>query len=157
MILQIIYIKKQYPYHDKSLSGNDFWAHISIELVDNSKSKKIILEAADWQVSNLIDWFNQNEKLFIQEIFPLDCSSISSSIAKCIQLFYDNLDIENDSLIDALYEYRARHDLSFPMRGCKDFKSIIIGIVNEELTVSCFSQNESWDYIITDIILKEGR
>jgi len=90
------------------------------------------------------EWFIENEDAIRKSDFPVD-NLTQDSLAKKTHCFYESVNVDDDDLIDAMFDYRASHCLRFACRGV-DFPEIYIGKLGSEHEISLFTQNEHWRY-----------
>ncbi len=97
-------------------------------------------------ISEFLEWFRDNEEKIKSSDLPINEPS-SESLAKKIQRFYESVDVEDDELVDAMFDYRACHCLRFAARGT-DLPEIYIGKSVEGHEISLFDDNQDWQYFI---------
>ncbi|MFD3242593.1 hypothetical protein ACE2AK_26125 [Rahnella perminowiae] len=78
--------------------------------------------------------------------FPI-VNLTQDSLAKKVHCFYESVDVDDDDLIDAMFDYRTSHCLRFACRGV-DFPEIYIGKLGSEHEISLFTKNETWQYFL---------
>lgn len=145
MFLNIEYELTDHPYRDEPVSIGEQWAKIKLQILgDNGQIVKTIFEI-QWDILVLLSWFVDNEKAILTECIPKGLEG--ASIAKGVFDFYQRLDpdIENDHLVDSIYDYRTRHGIRFGLRGT-DIDDIYIGTVNDSTTISFCNEEEQWNY-----------
>ena len=59
--------------------------------------------------------------------------------------FYKNINLDEDKLVDAMFEYRLSHEIRFAHRGT-DIPQIYIGKNNNYHEVSCLNEKGGWSY-----------
>lgn len=91
-----------------------------------------------------VEWLKKNEKQIRLCDFPVD-NLANKSIAEKIASFYENVDVDNDELVDAMFDYRASHCLRFASRGT-DFPEIYLGKSEAGHEISIFNEHEQWQY-----------
>lgn len=67
-------------------------------------------------LSELLDWFKENEHEIKSSDLPIDMGN-GESLARKIRNFYENVDTENDEVVDSMFDYRSHHCLRFAARG----------------------------------------
>ncbi|MBD1364855.1 hypothetical protein IDJ77_13620 [Mucilaginibacter sp. ZT4R22] len=137
-----------HPYADEPSSVFEQWARMRLEICnDDGESEKIIFDT-QWDVKVLVAWVIENQVYLLAEEYPFSLQE--SSVAEGLHNFYEGLDldgdsIEEDELLDLVYNYRVRHGLRFAMRGT-DIDDVFIGPINGETTISCFNDFSNWNY-----------
>jgi hypothetical protein len=137
-----------HPYDDEPSSAFEIWSKISLKVMDetNGEVVKAILDL-EWDILVFLEWFIENKSFIINEIFPIKIQE--KSLSENIFNFYE--DIENkhtsDGMIDNMYNYRTKHDISFGLGGI-NVKSIIIGLKRNVHTISYYGVQENWEYEI---------
>jgi hypothetical protein len=112
----------------------------SIEIGGSSK----ILFKGKVDYPRFFEWIMENETEIRLSELPFDNSG-GESIAEKMHYFYEELDVDNDELVDAMYDYRSSHCLRFASRG-SDFPEIYIGKSTVCHEVSIFNEHEKWQY-----------
>lgn len=97
-------------------------------------------------INEFVGWFLEHEKEIREDELPIEKIN-NKSIAESIHYSYDILDVDDDGLVDKMYDYRSEHCLRFASRG-SDFPEIYIGKSGKLYEVSKFSHAESWRYFI---------
>ena len=92
----------------------------------------------------LTEWLIENEEAIRKSDLPVN-NLTQDSLAKKVHYFYENVNVDDDDLIDAMFDYRASHCLRFACRGV-DFPEIYIGKLGSEHEISLFTQDEHWRY-----------
>ena len=136
-----------HPYEEWNSSKTEKWAEFSLEIVDDRGNVLKSVFEWQWDILVFLQWFIDNKDFLFEEKYPIFTNK--KSIAFATHQFYQTLG-ENDAseeIIDAVYDYRTRHDLRFALRGT-DIKSILLGLKDKAYTVSTYSQNEFWEYEI---------
>jgi len=115
---------------------------IDLSIEENGSLKTLFKGVVDYH--QFIEWIIENESAIRLSDFPIDGLG-DESIAKRICDFYEKLDVDNDELVDLMFDYRSSHCLRFASRG-SDFPEIYIGksVVGHE--VSIFNEHEKWRY-----------
>lgn len=115
--------KKEYPYEDDPSASFNLWGEIIICYEDE------ILLDTQWNITNFIEWFIENEEYLKIEKFPFE---YTNSIAESRDLLFERVDDFSDSqeqemfdYVDELSEYFPNH--YFHLRGT-DTQSYYIGL-----------------------------
>jgi len=115
---------------------------IEISIKNNSGMHSLFAGRVD--LLALTEWFIENEDAIRKSDFPVD-NLTHDSLAKRVYCFYESVNVDDDDLIDAMFDYRACHCLRFACRGV-DFPEIYIGKLGSEHEISLFTQSEHWRY-----------
>ena len=91
----------------------------------SSNEQGDLLLAVKWDLRELIIWLIDNSRAISEEAIP-ECVRWNGSIFGSIEKFYDEVDIDQDEMIDRVFEYRRRHEICFGLRGLT-VPSIYIG------------------------------
>jgi hypothetical protein len=147
MLLNLSYQLLDHPYPDEPSSIGEQWAKIRLEILD--ENEVLIKTVFDWQwdINIFLIWLIENEIAIKNENIPINSKS---SLAMSIANFYEQLDddtIEDDKLVNAVYEYRTRHEIGFGLRGT-DINNACIGLLDNKSTISFCGEDEEWDYEI---------
>jgi len=121
----------------------------AVQLIDLSvivNGEKHSLFVGEVDVNEFIEWFFEHEKEIREHEIPINKLS-GQSLAENIYLSYNILDVEDDEIVDKMYEYRSGHCLRFAARG-NDFPEIYIGKLGGVYEISKYSPTESWRYPI---------
>ncbi|QMV53024.1 hypothetical protein [Ewingella americana] len=116
----------------------------SIEISIESSSELHLLFTGRVDLPAFTEWFIENEDAIRKSDFPVD-NLTQDSLAEKVHCFYENANVDDDDLIDAMFDYRASHCLRFACRGV-NFPEIYIGKLGSGHEVSLFTQNENWQY-----------
>lgn len=116
--------------------------HIEISIENNIGFHSLFIGPVDFPA--LIEWFIENEDAIRKSDFPAD-NLTQDSLAKKVHCFYESVNVDDDDLIDAMFDYRTSHCLRFACRGV-DFPEIYIGKLGSGHEISLFTQNEHWRY-----------
>ncbi|MDN0096936.1 hypothetical protein [Yersinia rohdei] len=123
--------------------------HDECQLIDISiknKADSMSVFCGNINLPSFIEWLSDNENEIKVSELPIDTTS-DKSLAYQIWHFYEREEIENDIIIDAMFDYRASHCLRFAARGT-DFPEIYIGKLGCKHEISLFTGNDSWQYFI---------
>ncbi|HDL6653675.1 TPA: hypothetical protein ACG3ZG_003843 [Yersinia enterocolitica] len=119
------------------------------QLVDISiknEANSISIFCGNINLSKFLEWLFHNESEIKTSELPINTRD-SGSLAYQIWHFYESEEIENDIIVDAMFDYRASHCLRFGVRGT-DFPEIYIGKLGCKHEISMFTSNDSWRYFI---------
>ena len=97
-------------------------------------------------INEFIEWFLEHEREIRGDELPIKKKS-DKSLAENIHHSYEVLDVDDDVLVDKMYDYRSGHCLRFASRGT-DFPEIYIGKLGDSYEISKFSPTEKWQYPI---------
>ncbi|SFN46088.1 hypothetical protein SAMN05428971_1503 [Candidatus Pantoea varia] len=128
----------------KKYKENDGIQLIDLSVVGNDINHSLFLGKVD--VNEFIGWFLKHEREIREDELPIEII-IYKSLAENVHYSYDTMDVDDDDLVDQMYNYRRGHCLRFASRGC-DFPEIYIGKVRGLYEISKFSAAESWKYYI---------
>ncbi|UNK54265.1 hypothetical protein [Rahnella aceris] len=117
---------------------------IEISIKSNAGLHTLFTGIVDFQA--LIEWLKENEDAIRKADFPI-VNLTQDSLAKKVHCFYESVDVDDDDLIDAMFDYRTSHCLRFACRGV-DFPEIYIGKLGSEHEISLFTKNETWQYFL---------
>ncbi len=115
---------------------------VEISIKSNDVLHALFTGIVDFQA--LIEWLKENEDAIRKADFPI-VNLTEDSLAKKIHCFYESVDVDDDDLIDAMFDYRTSHCLRFACRGV-DFPEIYIGKLVSKHEISLFTDNETWRY-----------
>ncbi|BBS35948.1 hypothetical protein ACJ9N4_20695 [Enterobacter sp. LM3] len=115
---------------------------IDLTVEENGSLKSLFKGRVDFQP--FIEWFLDNEKDIKALEIPIGYLT-GMSIAEGIHSIYENLDVDNDEIIDKMFDYRSSHCLRFASRGT-NFPEIYIGRNGVRYEVSIFNEREQWRY-----------
>ncbi|MGC6389059.1 hypothetical protein ACMV8I_15570 [Ewingella sp. S1.OA.A_B6] len=127
---------------EKTSQYGSQWVDLSVKKDDSL----ISLFRGRVNISELLDWFRDNEEEIKSSDLPINEPS-SGSLAKKIQRFYEYVEIEDDEIVDAMFDYRACHCLRFAARGT-NFPEIYIGKKVDGHEISLFTDEQDWQYFI---------
>ncbi|MBV8044556.1 hypothetical protein [Pluralibacter sp.] len=97
-------------------------------------------------LSELLDWFKENEHEIKSSDLPIDRRH-GGSLARKIRDFYENIDTENDEVVDSMFDYRSHHCLRFAARGSL-IPEIYIGKSEHNYEISMSGNDGEWGYFI---------
>lgn len=97
-------------------------------------------------LSELLIWFKDNENAIKSSDFPVKKES-SESLARTIHCFFENIDVEDDVLVDTIFDYRSQHCLRFGVRG-SCIPEIYIGKSGDKHEISMCNDEVEWKYLI---------
>lgn len=97
-------------------------------------------------ISELFDWFKENEHEIRSSDLPIDKGN-GKSLARIIRDFYENVDTEDDEVVDSIFDYRSCHYLRFAVRGTL-IPEIYIGKSENNHEISMYCENREWQYFI---------
>ncbi len=117
-----------------------------IKLILYKDKEKFSIFHGKVNVSEFILWMKDNESNIRYVDLPDHNCSIDS-IAYYIHEFYEKIDVDNESLIDMMFEYRASHCFKFAARGV-NFPEIYIGKSGENYELSLYTNKGEWRYLI---------
>ncbi|AEX52033.1 hypothetical protein GRAQ_01202 [Rahnella aquatilis CIP 78.65 = ATCC 33071] len=115
---------------------------VEISIKNNGVLHALFTGIVDFQA--LIEWLKENEDAIRKADFPI-VNLTQDSLAKKVHCFYESVDVDDDDLIDAMFDYRTSHCLRFACRGV-DFPEIYIGKLGSKHEISLFTDNETWRY-----------
>ncbi|ACZ78807.1 hypothetical protein Dd586_3981 [Dickeya parazeae Ech586] len=115
---------------------------IDLTMEENGSLKSLFKGRVDFQL--LIEWFLDNEEDIKSLEIPVGYLT-DTSIAEGIHSIYENLDVDNDEVVDKMFDYRSSHCLRFASRGT-DFPEIYIGKNGVRYEISIFNECEQWRY-----------
>lgn len=115
---------------------------VEISIKSNGVLHALFTGIVDFQA--LIEWLKENEDAIRKADFPI-VNLTDDSLAKKVHCFYESVDVDDDDLIDAMFDYRTSHCLRFACRGV-DFPEIYIGKLVSKHEISLFTDNETWRY-----------
>ena len=115
---------------------------VEISIKSNGVLHALFTGIVDFQA--LIEWLKENEDAIRKADFPI-VNLTDDSLAKKVHCFYESVDVDDDDLIDAMFDYRTSHCLRFACRGV-DFPEIYIGKLGSKYEISLFTDNETWRY-----------
>ena len=113
---------------------------VEISIKSNDVLHALFTGIVDFQA--LIEWLKENEDAIRKADFPI-VNLTEDSSAKKVHCFYESVDVDDDDLIDAMFDYRTSHCLRFACRGV-DFPEIYIGKLGSKHEISLFTDNETW-------------
>ncbi|MCE0815028.1 hypothetical protein [Buttiauxella sp. S04-F03] len=125
-------------------SLKDEYQLIDINVKENEDIISIFRGKID--LSELLDWFKDNEYEIKSSDFPIARAS-GESLARAIRCFYENINTEDDSLVDSMFDYRSRHCLRFGARGTL-IPEVYIGKSGNKYEISKSDSNDEWKYFI---------
>lgn len=111
-------------------------------IVDNHQEKIIVSIVGD--TNEIKEWIHTNQEKILNEQLPFN-TKLQGSIAEKIDFFYKNINLNEDKLVDAMFEYRLSHGIRFAHRGT-DTPQIYIGKNNNYHEVSCLNEKGGWSY-----------
>ncbi|ADO50540.1 hypothetical protein [[Enterobacter] lignolyticus] len=97
-------------------------------------------------LSELLDWFKENEHEIKSSDLPIDRGN-GGSLARKIRDFYESVDTENDEVVDSMFDYRSHHCLRFAVRGTL-IPEIYIGKSGHNYEISMSGNDGEWGYFI---------
>ncbi|MFD3242623.1 hypothetical protein ACE2AK_26315 [Rahnella perminowiae] len=115
---------------------------VEISIKNNGVLHALFTGIVDFQA--LIEWLKESEDAIRKADFPI-VNLTQDSLAKKVHCFYESVDVDDDDLIDAMFDYRTSHCLRFACRGV-DFPEIYIGKLGSKHEISLFTDNETWRY-----------
>ncbi|MEN3753896.1 hypothetical protein ABC733_18260 [Mangrovibacter sp. SLW1] len=121
---------------------------IDLTMEENGSLKNLFKGRVDFQL--LIEWFLDNEEDIKSLEIPVGHLT-DMSIAEGVHSIYENLDVDNDEVVDKMFDYRSSHCLRFASRGT-DFPEIYIGKNGVRYEISIFNECEQWRYFLISMI-----
>ena len=115
---------------------------IDLTMEENGSLKSLFKGRVDFQ--SFIKWFLDNEEDIKSLEIPVKYLT-RMSIAEGIHSIYESLDVNNDEVVDRMFDYRSSHCLKFASRGT-NFPEIYIGKNGVKYEVSIFNEREQWRY-----------
>ena len=151
MNLYFDYTLLPHPYPDEPLSKQEKWCSFALKILDDNGNEIRTLIQSQWDLLPILNWFVDNKDSLLSESLPISIND-ESSIAKGIYQFYDTLDdsMTLEKIVDDMFEYRERHEITFALRG-KTVDDIIIGLKDDKYTVSLYNEEEKWSYEIREL------
>lgn len=111
---------------------------IDLTMEENGSLKSLFKGRVDFQP--FVKWFLDNEEDIKSFEIPVGYLT-RMSIAEGIHSIYETLDVNNDEVVDKMFDYRSSHCLRFANRG-SDFPDIYIGKNGVRYEVSIFNEHE---------------
>lgn len=126
------------------MKDTEYSQQIKVVLLSNKTKELLLEEVVD--INEFTTWFFKNELEIKTVDYPISLDK-NKSIAENISLFYNSVDVDNDDVIDKMYDYRCSHCLRFAARGI-DFPEVYIGKKDDGYELSLCSFKEKWRYKI---------
>ncbi|WP_324723402.1 hypothetical protein [Lelliottia sp. JS-SCA-14] len=117
---------------------------VDLSVVNDRNATTIFHGKVD--LSELLDWFKENEHEIKSSNLPIDRVD-GRSLARKIRHFYENVDVEDDEIVDLMFDYRSHHCLRFAARGTL-IPEIYIGKSEDNYEVSMSGTDSEWEYFI---------
>jgi len=149
MTLHFDYILLPHPYAHELFSKTEKWVSFTFKIMNADRKDVKTLVEFQANLFPILTWFIDNKNSLLHDQCPTIIND--ESIAKGIYKFYDTLDdsMTLEKVVDDIFEYRERHDIAFALRGT-DFNNIIVGLKDNEYTISFYNQEDNWQYNIED-------
>lgn len=142
---------KAYPYPEEIISDSVRWGRVIISIF--VKDNEFNLLDTQWDLSMLLDWFNENEQSIRHDalndeslgIYVLQAESLAQAMSRLQERdFSDNQEALEDKWHDFLFDFRQKHSLRFALRGT-DIPEIFIGINRGSGEISLCDES-MWSY-----------
>ncbi|MDH2433498.1 hypothetical protein QCD60_13030 [Pokkaliibacter sp. MBI-7] len=105
------------------------------------KNEDITISTIKLENLDKLNWFNENKRAIIDEIFPF--MTTNKSIAESVANFYQYVEDHTDEEVDKVYEYRTTHGLRFAFRG-QDVDDIYIGKISADVYEISKAGDKPW-------------
>lgn len=119
---------------------------LNVEIVKDDSSKPLKLFRVVIECVEELNWFIEKESFIKNDKLPY-CLNESLSIAAAIKQFYENANTDDETQLEAMFNYRKNHGIRFAFRG-QDIIDAYIGLTAGFLEISCAENSNSWVYKI---------